>query len=171
MDERLDIVRRKSDSGRSSRSSWARLFLNPPIPRDPRRHVRKYRYTMKQETKAAQKAIVSARARAETVYTYLMMGLVDESTYEITIGSVWMAQAAVEASEVAVKVTETILADATTVKSTRLAATDLADARAAKATADEVLASAFTWLRMVEWIYRDMLIGRLAGLLQVASRR
>ena len=82
-----------------------------------------------------------------------------------------MAQAAVEASEAAVKVTEAILADTTTVKSTRLAAIDLADARAAKAAADEVLASACTWLRIVEWIYRDLLIGRLVGLLQVASRR
>ena len=126
---------------------------------------------MKRETKASQRAIVAAKARAETVYTYLMMGLVDESTHEITIEGVWMAQAAVEASEAAVKVTEAILADTTTPKSTRLAAIDLADARAAKATADEVLASAFTWLRFVEWTYRDLLIGRLVGLLQVASRR
>ena len=126
---------------------------------------------MKRETKASQRAIVAAKARAETVYTYLMMGLVDESTHEITIEGVWMAQTAVEASEAAVKVTEAILADTTTPKSTRLAAIDLADARAAKATADEVLASAFTWLRFVEWTYRDLLIGRLVGLLQVASRR
>lgn len=81
-----------------------------------------------------------------------------------------MAQAAVEASEVAVEVTERILTDTTTVKSTRLAAVDLADARATKATADEVLASTFTMLRTFEMAYRDLLIGRLVALLQVASR-
>ena len=87
------------------------------------------------------------------------------------ISGVWMARMAVEAAETAVEVTEAILADTTTVKSTRLAAIDLADARAARARADEVLESALMRLRSFEWTYRDELISRLVGLLYLASQR
>ncbi len=125
---------------------------------------------MKRETKAAQRAIFAAKARAETV-DMLCMVHVDENTHEIAISGVWMAQMAVEAAETAVEVTEAILADTTTVKSTRLAAIDLADARAARARADEVLESALMRLRSFEWTYRDELISRLVGLLYLASQR
>ena len=126
---------------------------------------------MKRETKAAQKAIFSAKVRLETMFSYLIIGLVDDSTYSTFLDGLVKAHEAVEASEVAVNVTEEIMFAATTVKSTRVAAVDMAEAKAAMATANEVLASAFTALRIFEWNYRGFLVRRLIELLLVASRR